>query len=145
MNEYGWNAYRKVQRDTCTPRENEARILTIAAAKLVECRDHWQGAKVDDRLMEALNYNQKIWSIFQSQLARPGSHLPDELRINLLRLGAIVDRQIFSILAHPQPEKLTRIIEINLGLASGLSKKYRPGSTGSELPSGSEAGKPSGV
>jgi flagellar biosynthesis activator protein FlaF len=143
VNEYGRNAYRKVQRDTCTPRENEARVLTIAAVKLAECRDDWQGARVDDRLMEALKYNQKIWSIFQSQLAGPESPLPGELRLNLLRLGAIVDRQIFSIMAHPQPEKLTSIIEINLGLASGLGKKCRPGSTGAALSSGSEAAKPS--
>jgi len=45
------------------------------------------------------------------------------MRLNLLKLGAFVDKQIFNVMAHPSPEKLAPIIDVNLGLAAGLRKK----------------------
>jgi hypothetical protein len=46
--------------------------------------------------------------------------------LNLLRLSAFVDRQIFAVLADPAPERLQSIIDVNLSLAAGLRKKSLP-------------------
>jgi flagellar protein FlaF len=71
-------------------------------------------------LEEALKYNQKIWTLFQAELAKPDNPLPKKLREDLLSLSAFVDKRIFELLSFPTPEKLTAIININLNIAAGL-------------------------
>jgi len=115
--------YTKVSKMSDSPRETEARVLTKGALKLKECMDNWESEGRRNRLSEALHFNQKIWSIFQADLTSQECSLPADLRLNLLRLGAFVDKQIFAVMAHPSPDKLAPIIEVNLGLAAGLRKK----------------------
>jgi flagellar protein FlaF len=117
------DTYKKIEITTNSPRAIEARALTVGAQKLICCRDNWESERCKTLLAEALKYNQKLWSIFQSNLANPGNPLPRQLKLNLLVLGAYVDRQIFRIMAYPSPEKLTSIIDINLGIAEGLRSK----------------------
>jgi flagellar protein FlaF len=101
-------------------RETEARVLTQAAVKLKSCQDNWNAEDRDTRLNEALKYNQRIWSIFQGELANRENPLPEQLRQDLLSLGAFIDRRIFETMAYPAPEKLTAIININQNIAAGL-------------------------
>jgi flagellar protein FlaF len=129
-------AYRKAEKATSSPRETEARVLTLAARKLVNCREQWESGERKSLLMEALKYNQKIWSVFQADLIGSDNPIPLSLRVNLLRLAAYVDKQIFAIMAKPSPEKLTPIININMGLASGLRGKQTP------IPSGTNENVP---
>jgi len=117
------DAYTKTEITTGSPRAVEARALTLGAHKLIHCRDNWESDKTERLLAEALKYNQKLWSIFQADLSGPGNALPRRLKLDLLGLGAYVDKQIFLIMAYPSPEKLTPIIDINLGLAEGLKNK----------------------
>lgn len=114
--------YRKTAKAVETPRETEARVLTQGALKLKHCMENWESVRQSKVLSEALRYNQQIWSIFQADLSAGDSRLPMDLRLNLLRLSAFVDRQIFAILADPRPEKLESIIKVNLGIAAGLRK-----------------------
>jgi flagellar protein FlaF len=115
--------YAKTQRAVNTPREVEAEALTLGANKLIYCRDNWESKERKDLLNSALKFNQKLWSIFQASLGSNDNPLPKDIRLNLLRLSAFVDKQIFMIIAYPSPEKLTSIIDINLGIAVGLRKK----------------------
>ena len=91
--------------------------------KLKECMENWDSDNRKKMLSKALKYNQQIWSIFQADLTSGDSPLPDDLRMNLLRLSIFVDKQIFTVMAHPSPDKLVPIININLGIAAGLRKK----------------------
>ncbi|MBT8366731.1 MAG: flagellar biosynthesis regulator FlaF [Deltaproteobacteria bacterium] len=113
-------AYESVSKATLSGREIEAAILTKAALKLKECQDNWDAPDRDDRLKEALNYNQRIWSIFQSELSREDHELPRRLRFDILRLAAFIDRRIFETMAFPVTEKLNIVIDINNNLAAGL-------------------------
>ena len=115
--------YKKVEKTTSSQRETEARVLTQGALKLKWCQDNWNSEERRKLLAEALKYNQQIWSIFQADLLSGKSPLPENLRQNLLRLSVFVDRQIFQVMAYPSPDKLTPIINVNLGLAAGLEKK----------------------
>ncbi|MDP1993329.1 MAG: flagellar biosynthesis regulator FlaF [Syntrophales bacterium] len=115
--------YMKVSKMNDSPRDTEARVLTKGALKLKECMDNWESDGRKRLLSEALHFNQKIWSIFQADLTSRECLLPRDMRLNLLKLGAFVDKQIFTVMAHPSPEKLAPIIDINLGLAAGLRKK----------------------
>ena len=113
-------AYESVNKATQSGREIEAAVLTKAAVKLKECQDNWDAPDRDNRLEEALKYNQRIWSIFQSELAREDNELPKKLRLDILRLAAFIDRRIFETMACPSPEKLKIVIDINNNLAAGL-------------------------
>jgi len=115
--------YRNMQKATLSGRELEAEVLSKAAFKLNFCQDNWNDPKREELLEEALKYNQKIWTLFQAELAKPDNPLPKKLRENLLSLSAFVDKRIFELMSFPTPEKLTAIININLNLAAGLRGK----------------------
>jgi len=118
--------YARMQRMNSTPREIEAEALTLGARKLIHCRDNWESEERKILLTEALKFNQKLWTIFQANLSSAKNLLPENLKINLLKLSIYVDRQIFQIMAFPSPDKLIPIININLSLAKGLRKKPVP-------------------
>jgi flagellar protein FlaF len=113
-------AYESVAKATLSGREIEAAVLTKAAVKLKDCKDNWDAPDRENRLEEALKYNQRIWSIFQSELSREDHELPKKLRLDIFRLAAFIDRRIFETLAFPSPEKLKIVIDINNNLAAGL-------------------------
>ena len=113
-------AYKTVDKTTMSGRETEARVLTQAALKLKDCQDNWHAEDRDEKLDEALKYTQRIWSIFQGELAKPDNPLPRNLKINLLRLSSFIDKQIFETMSYPSPEKLTAVININQNIAAGL-------------------------
>ncbi|MCU0559500.1 MAG: flagellar biosynthesis regulator FlaF [Desulfobacterales bacterium] len=113
-------AYDQVCRTTMSGREAEAAVLTKAAGKLKECQTQWGSADGDERLNAALKFNQRVWSIFQAEIDREENPLPHQLKVDLLRLSAFIDKRIFEIMAYPAPEKLTILININHNIAAGL-------------------------
>jgi flagellar protein FlaF len=114
------NAYKSVERTTVTGREAEARVLTQAAQKLRACQKKWKDGNNKAILDDALKYNQRIWSIFQAELSKPGNPLPDHIKRDLLLLSGFIDRRIFNTMASPSPDKLDIIIKINENIAAGL-------------------------
>lgn len=116
-------AYQSVEKATLSGRQIEAKVLTNAAIKLKKCQDNWDAADRDANLNDALKVNQKIWSIFQTELSAEDNPLPKKLRSDLLRLSLFIDRRIMDIMAFPEPEKLTAVININNNIAAGLRGK----------------------
>ena len=114
------SSYESVDNMTMPGRGIEAAVLTKAARKLRDCRDNWKIDDQNQKLEEALKYNQRIWSIFQVELARDDHPLPKQLRSDILKLSAFIDRRIFETLASPSPDKLNIVIRINENLAAGL-------------------------
>jgi len=104
-----------------TSRELEARALYKAARLFEECRTRWDAKDIAGRLEEALRYNLKLWSFFQTEILDPASELPADLKANLLQLSTYVDQRTFEVMADPAPEKLQVLIDINRALAEGLS------------------------
>ena len=115
-----FEAYKSVDRATMSGREIEAEVLTQAALKLRSCQADWDDPDRNEKLDEALKYNQLIWSVFQGDLTMEDNPLPKELKQNLLTLSAFIDKRIFEIMAYPSPEKLNVIIDINNNIAAGL-------------------------
>lgn len=113
-------AYRTVQKTTMNGREIEASVLTKGALMLQQCQNNWDAEDRGANLDAAIKYNQSIWSIFESELAKPGNPLPKQLREDILSLGIFINKQFFDIMVLPSPHKLTSIININLRLATGL-------------------------
>ena len=93
--------YRNMQKATLSGRELEAEVLSKAAFKLNFCQNNWNDPNREELLEEALKYNQKIWTLFQAELAKPDNPLPKKLREDLLSLSAFVDKRIFELMSLP--------------------------------------------
>ncbi len=132
MLQNAYETYEAVNKATVSGRDLEATILTKAARKLKACQDNWQSANLNEKLDEALRFNQKIWSIFQGELSRDDNPLPAQLKLNLFNLSRFIDRRILETMASPAPEKLNIIIDINNNIAAGL--RARPSMAGEPEP-----------
>jgi flagellar protein FlaF len=117
------NAYKSVEKTTVSGRETEARVLTEAAAKLRSCQKDWNSDNRKELLDDALNYNQRIWTIFQAELGKQDNPLPDHIKLDLLRLTKFIDKRIFEVMGSPSPEKIDIIIKINENIAAGLRQE----------------------
>jgi flagellar protein FlaF len=114
-------AYQSVNKSTMTGKETEAVVLNQAAVRLKNSIENWSNSREQQRMLdEALRYNQRIWTIFQGELANEDNPLPRSLRMDLLQLSAFIDRRTFEIMAFPDPEKVAILIDINNNIAAGL-------------------------
>jgi len=118
------NIFQDMQQEQLSGRALEAHILTKAALKLKACQQKWEAPEHSKLLDEAIRYNQKIWSFFQSELTLPTNAMPRELRQDLLNLSIFIDKRLFEVLAFPSSEKLNIVIDINLNLAAGLRTNH---------------------
>lgn len=114
------SAYQSIDKTTASGRELEATALTKGALLLAEVQQKWDSPERDQLLETALTYNQRLWSLFQTELTDPSNPLPEEIKTNLLVLSALVDKRIFEVMAYPAPEKLNLIINVNRNIAAGL-------------------------
>lgn len=102
-------------------RELEAALLVRAALKLKACQDEWGREGHEARLDEALKFNQRLWTVFQSELSSEDNPLPEEVRRNLLNLSWFVDKRTFETLANPVTSNIKVLIDINRHIAEGLA------------------------
>jgi flagellar protein FlaF len=101
-------------------RETEARVLTQGALKLMDCKKNWDAPDRNARLDAALRYNQRIWTFFQVEAAKPENPLPINIKQNIIHLSRFVDQRIFDTMAFPESRKLDILIRINQNIAAGL-------------------------
>ncbi len=113
-------SYQSVDKETMSGRETEARVLTQAALKLIDCQKNWDAPDLKARLDAALKYNQRIWSIFQIEMTKSDNPLPNNIKENILLLSRYIDKCIFDAMAFPEANKLNMIIKINQNIAAGL-------------------------
>jgi flagellar protein FlaF len=114
------NAYSSIQKESMTQRDLEASVLTRAAVMLKQAQDNWDSPERDAKLMEAISYNQKIWSFFQAELSAPENPLPANIKQDILNLSLFIDKRLIEMLAAPDPKKLSIVISVNNNLAAGL-------------------------
>lgn len=114
------DAYQEVEKATLSGRDLEATVLMRAAMRLMDVRNNWDAPGRESNLDEALRYNQRIWTVFQSELLNEDNPLPEEIKRNLLSLSDFVDRRTFDVMAFPSIDKLDILISINKNIAAGL-------------------------
>jgi len=117
------NAYTAMQKEALSGRELEASVLTRAGLMLKQVRENWAAPDRDAKLLEAIKFNQKVWSFFQAELSDPENPLPKNLRQDILNLSLFIDKRLFEVMANPAKEKLDIVIDINFNLAAGLRSK----------------------
>ena len=122
MSQAALELYKSTYRSVLSNREIEADVFGRAAALLNDCYENWEGEEFSQRLAAAVEYNQKLWSILQSELIRADYPLPTDLRKNLLKMSALFDKSMLEFVYLPRREKLKIMVDINRAIASGLSK-----------------------
>ena len=114
-------AYEEGSKTTAASRGLEAAALFKAARRLEACREASGAEDADVWMVEALRYNQRLWTLFQTELASADHPMPAALRADLLRLSAFVDRRTLELLAAPTAHGLQALIDIDRNVASGLA------------------------
>jgi|GEM_PF-187997 len=118
-----FEVYKKAEKENLLGKDLEVFVLVKGARLLRECQKDWEALTNKQqmyRLGEACKYNQKIWAVFQTEASREDNPLPVALKRNILLLAGYVSKKLIDVLAYPEPEKLTQIIDINLNIAAGL-------------------------
>jgi flagellar protein FlaF len=133
-----FSAYGETSLQHLDGRELEAAVLRKAAGKLSACESDWSSVEsgvARDLLDAALAYNQRLWTVLQSDLTSSASTLPDELRASLLQISRYVDRLTFSAIARPELNQIQQLVRINLELAAGLSEGAGAGTASADYDS----------
>jgi flagellar protein FlaF len=119
------SAYDEVQSSSLEGRALEAQVLQRAARKLAWCAKHWSEAaspQFRERLAEALDFNQRLWTLFQVELLSPDNPLEADLRGSLVRLSQEVDKRSFALHAGGELSDLKILTRLNESVASGLQE-----------------------
>lgn len=112
--------FSKMQNESSSERELEASVLTRAGLMLKQVQENWNAPDRNEKLLEAVRFNQKVWSFFQAELSDPENPLPQNLRQDILNLSLFVDKRLFEIMGNPDRDKLQIVIDINFNIAAGL-------------------------
>ena len=113
------SAYSQVARQTSSPRDLEANLLSKSAANRQRLRDDWDNSPRTE-LASALLFNRRLWTVFMTSVTRADSPLPVDLRQNIANLGIFIMKHSLALQAEPVPQKLDVLININRQLAAGL-------------------------
>jgi flagellar protein FlaF len=119
MQQQGALAYQQVGKQTVSPRELEANLLSKSASNLQRIKDNWDATTSTD-LNVALRFNRRLWTVFMTSATDPQSTLPQDLRQNVANLGIFIAKHMLSVQIEPVPHKLDVLININRQLAAGL-------------------------
>jgi len=126
MQQTSVNAYTTMQKEHLSGRELEASVLTRAGLMLKAVQDNWQAPDREQKLLEAVKFNQKVWSFFQAELSDPENPMPKNLREDILNLSLFIDKRLFEVLASPDKDKLQIVIDIDFNIAAGLRTTPQP-------------------
>jgi flagellar biosynthesis activator protein FlaF len=115
------DVYSSAQRVAVSGRQLEAALLFKAARLIETVVITWPDPDRAAKMRSALEYNTRLWAVFQASMEEPDSPLPREIRLNVLQMIRFIDRRTLEVLASPEPSKLQALIDINRQIAMGLS------------------------
>lgn len=107
------NRYSSAQQMAESPRATEYRALGMVTGKLIAARDGDRRALID-----ACHLNEKLWTIFQSDLVTPENGLPNALKAQLISLAIWVQRYTAQVMRGDAP--VDPLIDVNKTLMEGL-------------------------
>ncbi len=115
------NTYSKIQKDTLSGRDLEARVLSKASSQLKQLLSIPAGSEFNRTADVAVRFNLRVWDVFQADWESPECSLSPNTRSDLLRLSIYVHKTSLDVLAYGAPEKIKSLININDCLVTGLS------------------------
>ncbi len=117
----GYTAYAQSHNASLKGSSAEGEALGKASRLLEKARLNPQDSLA---LGQALQFNQKLWTIFQADLVDKRNRLPDDLKADLLSLSLFMDNTIAELTQGETlpniSESLQSMIDINRTLASAI-------------------------
>ena len=114
-------AYENAQKTAIQLKELERLAIARTTHKLTKARDNFRHGKESyDQYANALKFNQKLWTLIQSNIADNPTSGTASLRQSLLNLSLFIDKQTMTALRNPDPDNITPLIEINKSISGGL-------------------------
>jgi flagellar biosynthesis activator protein FlaF len=113
------DSYKNTQHVKGNARENEARALTEAARRLNDGL-----TKKNYRLVyDGLQFNLRLWTIFQTDIATDENPMPMDLKKTILELCKYIDKSTFKYYETRDESILQSFIDINRTIAGGMMEK----------------------
>lgn len=127
-------AYQKAQVATENSRDTEYRLFGLVTRALMEAAGE---PKTSQKLVEAVDWNRRLWSALASDCADANNALPLPLRAQIISLSLWVGRYSSQVMRGHA--KVDPLIEINRTIMQGLNTRPAPGIPSSSLPSAAPA------
>lgn len=110
-------AYQQTARRTENPREVEYRLFAQVTSALTDAAV--TGKSDLRKLIDALDWNRRVWSAMSMDCASPDNGLPAQLRANIISLAIFVSKHTSAIMR--EDEDIQDLIDINRLIMQGLA------------------------
>jgi flagellar biosynthesis activator protein FlaF len=114
----GLEAYRRVQKVAESPRETEYRLFAQVTGALLRAKEQ---ALSGAELVDALDWNRRLWSTLSTDCSLPGNNLPDSLRAQIISLSLWVSRYSSDVAA--RKADIDALIDVNKAIMEGLAMR----------------------
>lgn len=112
-------AYQKTQRNTENSKQTEYRLFAQVTQALMEASN--QGRSNLAVLIDALDWNRRLWSTLAADCASKGNQLPPPVRAQIISISLWVSR--YSSDAAQKGASLEPLIDVNKSIMAGLSQR----------------------
>lgn len=115
-----YQAYQKAQTSAESPSQIEYRLFAQVTNALMRVKD--RGVR-DNEMVEALDWNRRMWSTFSSDCGTEGNQLPDQLRASIISLSIWVSKHSSAVMRGT--EEIDDLISINRTIMEGLADQAK--------------------
>ena len=112
-------AYHKAQRSAERPRDTEYRLFAQVTQALIDAGK--TGRSDLAALIDALDWNRRLWSALAVDCASEANKLPDALRAQIISLSLWVSRYASEVAR--TGASLEPLIDVNKSIMAGLSQR----------------------
>lgn len=115
-----YQAYQKAQQSSESASQVEYRLFAQVTNALIQAKD----APTHDRQMiEALDWNRRMWSVLSSDCGTEGNALPPQLRAGIISLSIWVSKHSSAVMRGE--ENVDDLININRTVMEGLAAQAK--------------------
>lgn len=114
-------AYQKVQRTTESPRNSEYRLFGTVTSALIAAKGL---DRLDKKLIEALDWNRRMWTVLAGDCSDDGNELPEKLRAQIISISLWVSRYSSEVMRGKGD--IDDLIDINKTIMEGLKPVGAP-------------------
>ncbi len=115
-----YQAYKSAQTSAESASQTEYRLLAQVTNSLMNARDT---NLTGTNLVDILDWNRRVWSVFARDCGIAGNGLPDQLRANIISLSIWVSKH--SSLVVRKRAKIDDLININRTIMEGLADQAK--------------------
>ncbi len=115
-----YQAYRKAQTSNERPSQVEYRLFAQVTNSLIQAKE--RGVR-DVKMIEALDWNRRMWSTFSTDCGAEGNQLPEQLRASIISLSIWVSKHSSAVMRGS--EDIEDLISINRTIMEGLAAQEK--------------------